>query len=293
MTTSRLASPITVKRTAAFLGAEITGVDLAQPLDAQTVATIREAWYEHLVLCFPGQHLTKDQLLAFADNFEGDLDDFSHERTVDPDDPRILFLSSKPAPGKRWDGYKQGAHWHSDRSYTPRPATGTFAYAREVPDIGGDTLFANQYLAYDALSPKLAEIVGLLSAIHSQSNIAHSGTRAASDVVNAYRGSGAAIHHAVKTHPVTERQALYVGSRIRQFAGMSEEESAPLIELLNRHAVRHEFLYRHRWHADDLVMWDNRCLMHYAPLDYDPQTQPRFMWRCSLVGPKTGEDAAG
>ncbi|MGD1065835.1 MAG: TauD/TfdA family dioxygenase [Vulcanimicrobiaceae bacterium] len=290
MTTQTYASPINVKRTAAFFGAEITGVDLSRPLDTETRSAIESAWHEYLVLCFPDQHLTKTQLLAFAENFEGELDDFGHEKTVDPDDHRVLFLSSKPEPGKKWDGYKQGAHWHSDRSYTPRPATGTFVYAKEVPEVGGDTLFANQYLACETLSPKLAEIVRTLSGIHSQANLGHSGVRAPGDVVSAYRKGGSAIHSAVKTHPATGREALYVGERVRQFVGMTEEESRPLVEVLNRHAVRHEFLYRHRWRVDDLVMWDNRALMHYAPLDYDPQTQPRFMWRCSLVGPRTGED---
>jgi taurine dioxygenase len=282
-------SELRVVRIGHAAGAEVTGVDLSAPLDEATFREVRQAWLDHHVLCFPNQNMSKQQLLAFADRFEGDLDDFRHEKTFDPDDPRILFLSSKPEPGKKWDGYKQGVHWHSDRSYTERPATATFVLSKEIPQVGGDTMFANQYMAYETLSPKFQEIVAGLSAVHSQSNLKLTSLKVSPEVAAGYRGvDRSAIHPVVKVHPATGKAALYVGDRVRQFVGMTVEESRPIIDHLNRHAVQYEFTYRHRWHVQDLVMWDNRCLMHYAPLDYDPQTEPRFMWRCSLVGPKTG-----
>lgn len=282
-------SSLRVVRIGHAAGAEVTGLDLRRPLDDATFAEVRQAWLDHHVLCFPGQDISKQQLLAFADRFEGDLDDFSHEKTSDPDDPRILFLSSKPQPGKKWDGYKQGVHWHSDRSYTDRPATGTFVLAREIPRVGGDTMFSNQYMAYETLSPKMQQIVEGLYAVHSQANLKTSALKASPEVVAGYRGlDRQAVQPVVKVHPATGRKVLYVGDRVRQFVGMTVEESRPIIDFLNRHAVQYEFMYRHRWRLHDLVMWDNRCLMHFAPLDYDPQTEPRFMWRCSLIGPKSG-----
>ncbi len=144
-----------IRRLGYALGAEVTGIDLREPLEAPVYEALRQAWYDHLALCFRDQELTQDQLLRFADCFEGELDRFDSERTVDPDDARILFLSTKPRPGKAWDGYKQGVHWHSDRSYSTRPATGTFVLAKELPDAGGDTMFANQYMAYETLSDKM------------------------------------------------------------------------------------------------------------------------------------------
>ena len=277
-----------VRRLGYALGAEVRGVDLSQPLDAATFGEIHRLWLEHLVLCFPDQHLDKTGLASFAGRF-GEVDDNPHSKTRDPENSEIILLTNKPIAGRPWDGYKEGQSWHSDHSVWINPTLGTFVLAKEVPEVGGDTMFANQYMAYETLSPAMQELIEDLDAVHDIAKAKGREIQSAEVLANYEREYPPVVHPVVMVHPETKRKALYVGDRVRQIAGMTQEESAPLLGFLTAHAVRYEFLYRHRWRPNDLIMWDNRCMMHLALSDYDMRTQVRHLWRCSVSGPACGE----
>ena len=160
-------------------------------------------------------------------------------------------------------------------------------------------MFANMYLAYEALSPRMRQIIDGLSAIHVR-ELSLRPTYQSMDGVDRVREQIrsaetehaktklAAIHPAVRVHPETRRRALFLGARVRQFVGMTEEESRPLLDFLNHHSVSYEFTYRHQWKVNDVVMWDNRCLQHIALCDYDVEQGIRHMLRCVIAGPETG-----
>ena len=177
-------------------------------------------------------------------------------------------------------------HWHSDLSYTPRPTTATFLNAQQLPDVGGDTMFANQYMAYETLSPRLQALIEPLEALHDVAAGTAFAQVSPETQAEFKRRNPPIAHPLVRVHPETGRKSLFVG-RTRSIVGMTDEESKPLLDFLNRHATRYEFIYRHRWSLNDLLMWDNRCALHYAIRDYDMK-QVRLMQRCSLLGDKVG-----
>jgi taurine dioxygenase len=269
-----------VKKVGYALGAEASGVDLTLPLDQETIVEIRQAWLEHPVLYFRSQGLDADQLAAFTRQFgELDKNETAPLRGRGVIHPNVLLNSNQPVNGKPWDGHKNGTYWHTDRSFTPIPAIGTFLLCKEAPEVGGDTLYANTYMAYETLSPAMKALIEPLYALHDSSRVkAAYGNRPEGN------SPPPVEHPLVRIHSETHRKALYVGERVYQIVGMTEEESAPLLDYLNRHAVTYEFTYRHRWKANDLLMWDNRCTLHNALSDYDQRNQPRTMYRCSLQG---------
>jgi taurine dioxygenase len=274
-------SQIQVQPIGYALGARVTGVDLSRPVGNQDLQAIRAAWTKHLVLVFPGQQLDPDALLAFTRNF-GELDDYeSQPFNRHPDHKEVMLLSNKPIDGKIPPGANNGQNWHTDLSYTVRPAKGTFVYCIEKPSVGGDTMFANMYLGYETLSPKLREFLDGLEAVHDVSLI--SARRDPAILEEFKRLNPPVIHPAVRVHPDSGRRALYVNPRVRQFAGMTAAESKPLIEYLCERSVSPRFVYRHLWQVRDLVMWDNRCLTHLAVGDYDPR-EFRHMIRTSTMG---------
>jgi taurine dioxygenase len=273
-----------VRRMGYALGARVTGVDLKRPLDDATVAQIRHLWLEHCALCFPNQDLSKEEFLAFARRF-GDLISFSPQDAVHPDPVlnNITLLTNKSVDGKPYTGLKSGASWHTDQSFCTEPPVGTFLCCKETPPVGGDTMFANLYMAYDALSPAMKSMVESLSAVHVGPRYYRTG-----------RTEIPTAQPLVRVHPETKRKALYAaGDRARIVQGMTEEESRPLLDFLLGHVVSYEFTYRHRWTVNDVVMWDNRCLMHKALCDYDLQNDARHLFRCSLKGSPSGEPYYG
>jgi taurine dioxygenase len=277
-----------VRRLGYALGANVTGIDLSRPIDDETVGAIRQVSLEHLLVRFPDQNLNADQLVAFASRF-GVLDNNEIAPSRDPNNPHILFNSNKPSNGKPWHGYKQGQSWHSDRSFTERPDLLTFLLAKEIPAVGGDTLFTNMYMAYETLSPAMRGIVDRLSAVHDAAKIKNREQREAGRSADFLQLRPPVVHPVTKLHPESNRKALFVGDRVSKFVGMTDEESEPLLNFLVNHAVTYEFTYRHRWSVNDLLLWDNRCLMHVALSDYDLHNDPRHMLRCTIPGPKTGE----
>lgn len=267
-----------VRRIAGALGAEIHGVDLATELPEQTVAEIRRAFLEHLVIFFRDQPLTPAQFLAFAQRMGRPIEY-----------PFVKGIAGFPEviEVKKLEHERQnfGGTWHSDTAYLQEPPMGSMLLAREVPPYGGDTEFANQYLAYETLSEPMRRLLETLVGVNSSSK--PDGTRVREDRMKTDGKSDApeynAEHPVVRTHPETGRKALFIGDQSRRFVDMTDEESKPLIAYLMAHATRPEFTCRFRWKAPGaLALWDNRCCMHYAVADYAGKR--RVMHRITIKG---------
>lgn len=265
-------------------GAQIRGIDLRKPLSEADQRLINAAWLEHIVLVFPEQDLTPEEQIAFSRRF-GVLDDHESQApsTLHPDHREILVLSNKMVGGKKSGTYNSGRNWHTDLSYTSRPAKGAILHCKEKPPVGGDTMWANLYLALETLTPPIRALIETLEAVHDVSMVRGIEQRDPTVVAEMKRRNPPIIHPVVRTHPETGRKSLLVNQRIRRFVGMSDEESQSLLAMLNAHATSPEFVFRHRWSLGDVVMWDNRCSCHVALGDFD-QTKPRVMYRCSLEG---------
>lgn len=276
-------SNLKIQRLGYACGARVTGVDLSGPVASDTLEAIRKAWLEHLVLVFPEQKLGPQSLVDFTRNF-GELDDYATQPfNRHPEMNEVFLLSNKKKDGKVFPTYNSGQNWHTDLSYTVRPAKGTAVYCMEKPSVGGDTMFANMYLAYERLSPKMREFLDGLEAVHDASLIEGLDKRGP-EIANEFRRlNPPVVHPAVRVHPETGRKALYVNERVRNFLGLSEAESKPIVKFLCEHAVQPRHTFRHYWSLGDLVMWDNRCLVHLAVGDYDPG-EIRHMIRTSGMG---------
>ncbi|PIW29611.1 MAG: hypothetical protein COW30_04710 [Rhodospirillales bacterium CG15_BIG_FIL_POST_REV_8_21_14_020_66_15] len=273
--------PIDVQPLNGALGARVTGVDLSGDPDNETFSAIVQALHDHLVLTFPGQDLTPEAQSRFSQRF-GPVEPhpYGSREGVDDKHPEVIVLETKP--GRRG---ARNDFWHSDISASERPPALSFLHARIVPEGRGDTMFCNMYRAFDTLSPALQETLRGLDALHSpdairRRNLAEPDT----DSPQIPAGLASYRHPVVRTHPETGRDALYVNTFFTtQFADMTVEESRPLLAFLMDHATRPENVYRHRWQAGDLVMWDNRATMHYAVRDYD-ESMPRRMHRTTAGG---------
>jgi taurine dioxygenase len=277
-------SRFTARRLGYALGAQISGIDLREPLDDETVAELRKAWLEHVVLCFPAQDLSAAQQTAFCERF-GEVDDRQPTDEIrPPDNAGIIVLTNKPitVSGKMLAASKAD-FWHSDTAYTDRPAVASFLNGKQLPSLGGDTLFVNMYMALETLSPAMQH---MLEALEGVQDIGFGRNPEAYTEERKQRTPPTA-QPVIRIHPETGRKALYVGGYVRQFVGMTEEESKPLLDFLFAHATRYEFMYRHRWTVNDFLMWDNRCAMHFGLLDYD-QRELRRMQRSSILGAHSG-----
>ena len=259
---------ITARRFGASLGARVEGIDLSQALDDGTFEHIRELFLEHLVLVFPNQRLGPEQQVAFAERWG--------RPTVHPIVPHIEGHPAIVEIRNTGKARTLNEHWHSDVTFNERPPLATMLYALEVPKVGGDTQFANQYLAYEALSDGMRRLLDGVQAVHSGAGLAA--------VTGADRQAAPhAIHPVVRTHPETGRKALYVCRAFTQrFVDTSQAESRPLLDYLMTHAVRPDFTVRHAWSVGDVVLWDNRCVQHYAIHDHGDA--PRLLHRTTIDG---------
>ncbi len=277
----RNSSTVKVRPVSGGIGAEINGVDLADELSEETVSEVRQALLDHLVIFFRDQEIAPAQQLAFVRRF-GEPDIYPFVKGLD-DYPEITPILKLPEETVNFGGI-----WHSDTVYQSEPPMGTVLYAKELPPSGGDTLFANQYRAYETLSEPLRNFLDGLTAINSAAKGTASKTRA-DRVADAGTGLAAEVmeaeHPVVRTHPETGRKALFVniGHTVR-FAGMTEEESAPILDFLYRHQIKPEFSYRFVWRPGSLAFWDNRCAQHYPVNDYHGHT--RLLHRITLKGDK-------
>jgi len=261
------------------LGAEILGVDLAHDIGDETIAAIRAAWLEHLVVFFRDQHLEPAQLLALAKRF-GEPVEYPFVKGLDG------FPQITPVIKLEHEKVNFGGLWHSDTAYLERPPMATMLVARETPPRGGDTLFANMYLAYETLSEGLRRMLEGLIVVNSSAKADVTRTRE-----DRIKDSGkteakkefVAEHPVVRTHPETGRKALYAnGGHALRFKDMTVEESAPLLNYLFQHATRPEFTCRFRWEPGSIALWDNRCTQHNPVNDYHGYR--RVMHRVTLAG---------
>lgn len=269
------------------LGAEISGVDIAGGMSDEQVAAIRDAWHAHHVIVFRGVDWTPAQHVAFSRRF-GTLD--NHAAT--PHDTlegfaELLEVTNKPKNGQPSQTRNTGRNWHSDYSYTGRPAAASMLYCTETPSVGGDTLFCNMARAYEDLSAKMKAIVADLQSVYDFNLVSGLGKRDPKKIAELLKINPPIAHPCVRVHPESGAKALYVSERTSHFDGMTRAESAPLIRFLCDHATRDENVYRHRWRVGDLVCWDNRTTMHKALGDFDP-AEPRHMLRTTLRGEKSG-----
>lgn len=273
------------------LGAEVLGVDLSRPVSPDAFEGIRAAFLAHGILLFRDQALTPAQHIDFSRRF-GELD--RHDtlpRDRHPEYPEILMVTNRPKPdGSPSDSRYTGRKWHSDMSFTLQPALGSLLHSREIPGVGGDTMFANMTLAYDALSATMQRVIDGLHGVHTMGRVIPDATP---DRVRLDRELNPPVAQPlVRVHPETGRKALYVGEKVELLEGMTRDESRPLIEFLCRHAVQAEFVYRHQWRRHDLLIWDNRCTMHVALGDFD-QTRLRELYRTTVLGTPSGHVYTG
>jgi len=268
---------IEVRPIAGALGAEIEGVDAAQPLAAEVIAEVRQAFLDHLVVFIRNQKLTPRAQLAFAQRF-GQPMEYPQLKGL-PECPLVT-----PVVKLENERVNFGGVWHSDTSYLARPPMASMLYAVETPPRGGDTLFANQYLAYETLSEGLRQTLAGLVGVNSSAKADVSKTRE-----DRLRDAGAELkvligeHPVVRTHPETGRKALYLNfGHTARFRGWTEQESAPLLDYLFMHQVKPEFTCRFQWEPGSLAFWDNRCAQHYPVNDYHGFR--RVMHRVTLEG---------
>lgn len=266
-----------VRPIAGALGAEIRGVDIAQPLAADVIAEIRAVFLEYLVIFFCNQKLTPHAQLAFSRQF-GEPMEYPQLKGL-PDCPLVTRVMKLEHEVNNFGGV-----WHSDTTYLERPPMASMLYAVETPPFGGDTLFANQYLAYESLSEGLKQSLGSLTSVNTSTKAVATKTRE-----DRLREAGAELkvmtsrHPVVRTHPETKRKALYVNiGHTAQFDGWTEEESQALLEFLFEHQVKPEFTCRLKWLPGTLAFWDNRCAQHNAVNDYSGYR--RVMHRVTLAG---------
>lgn len=255
-------------KTAATLGARVEGLNVKSVTDAQW-EQLNAAFCEHQMLVFPEQQLEPEEQKAFARRW-GEL--VRHPYAGMAAHPDIIELTNV---GKRRD---INQHWHSDMTYLPAPPKLTMLYAHSAPSLGGDTAFANQVLAFESLSEGLQSTLVGLSAEHTAAGLAQAYKEDAQQAPNA-------THPLVRTHDESGRRALYVCRAFtRKIVGWTTQESTALLDYLFAHSARPEFQARHHWRAGDLVMWDNRALLHFAVHDH-ADNEPRLIHRLQVQGP--------
>ncbi len=263
-------------------GAEVLGLDLTRPISDETRTALGQAFVRHSVLAIRDQSLSPQQMLDAVQIF-GPIFQQHNTRFALPDCPEIHYISNQDRypDGRR---YIPGEGWHTDHSNDTRPPKATVLHAVALPETGGDTQFANMAAAYDALPAATQDRIANLMAIHVyQSSHSARQLMGLSDA-NKERVPNAVLHPVVRTHPDSGRKSIFINPiRIEGLLGLDHKEALPLLDDLLAHATQTAFQYRHVWHPGDLVIWDNRCLLHKANGDYD-MAQTRYLYRVMLRG---------
>jgi taurine dioxygenase len=266
---------IQVEKVTPLAGAEIRGADLSRPLDERTFKEIHAALIDNGVIFFRDQHLTPEQQKAFGRLF-GEL----HLHPAAPrevtEHPEILVIHADEN-----SKHVAGENWHSDVSCDLEPPMGSILYMHELPPVGGDTLFASMYAAYDALSEPMKRFLEPLTAMHEGEHV-YRGRYGVNDTGKVFPK---AEHPVVRTHPVSGRKALYVnGGFTTRIVQLKRAESDAVLQFLYRHVETPEFHCRFRWQVNSVAFWDNRCMQHHAMWDYYPQR--RHGHRVTIKGDK-------
>ena len=268
------------------LGAEVVGLDLAQPLDDVLFRRIHQAHLDHHVLVFRNQRITPAQQIAFSRRF-GPLQIHVLRQFQLQGHPEVLVVSNVKRDGKPVGLGDAGHYWHSDLSYKEKPSLGSMLHARQLPADGGDTLFANMHLAYDTLPVALKKAIEGRAAEHdylAQYEQLQRRNPWRPDLTDAQKAEVPPVRHpVVRIHPETGRRALFVSEHFTtRIIGLPEQESRALLDELFAHSVRPEHVYRQRWQPHDMVFWDNRSVMHLAT--GCPDDQPRTLYRTTIEG---------
>jgi len=267
---------ISIEPVTAALGANVRGVDISAPLDAETVALLRRALVDHLVLFFREQKpLSVDEHVRFGEYF-GKID-LPLFRTKSSERPEVLVLDQVAPKGEGADS------WHADNTYMETPPMGSILQARILPKIGGDTCFASMYAAYEALSPTMRDFLDGLEAIHSLEQMVERTKHVAGRSLRDSLSQWPPVRHpVVRMHPESGRKLLNVNANWTQsIADVTAAESTTLLRFLYEHVKSPEFQVRLRWNVGDVAFWDNRAVQHYAVADY---TERRMMQRVTITG---------
>lgn len=279
-----LAAPIAVTPQESGFGALITGLDLSKPLDGATLAAVRDAWARHAVVAFPDQPLTLEQLEAFT----LEIGPFGVDPFIKPMDGHPNVLELRREPDEKATNF--GAGWHSDWSFQKEPPAATLLRSEVTPPVGGDTLFADCTRAYEALSDAMKALLAPLRAVHSATRaygtegvFAKETEKRTMEIIVSPEADKTVSHPLVRTHPVTGRKALFVSPVYTVgIEGMTVKESYAILGFLFAHMTQEEFVYRHKWRQGMLLMWDNRCTVHFAEGGYDGHL--RVMHRTTVAG---------
>lgn len=265
-------------------GAEIVGPDLARPLSKDQLAEVKAAWARHAVVAFPDQPLTLDELEAFTLQIGA----FGHDPFIAPMPGHPNVLELRREPDEKATNF--GAGWHSDWSFQEQPPAATLLRSEVVPPVGGDTLFCDCARAYEALSEVMKTMLAPLRAVHSATRaygvkgvFARETEKRSLQIIVSPEADKSLTHPLVRTHPVTGRKALFISPVYTTgIAGMTEKESQAILGFLFQHMIQEPFIYRHKWREKMLLMWDNRCTMHFAEGGYDGHL--RLMHRTTVAG---------
>lgn len=269
---------------AEVMAAEIKGVDLSRDLGQDEIDAIRAAWLQFTVLIFRGQQLTPERQVAFTRRL-GELENHTVQEFTHPDVPEVFIISNIVQEGRHVGAPKSGRHWHSDSQFLAVPSAGSLLYGLQVPPEGGDTLFANMYAAYDALSDTMKRRIDGLETVCSRVKawpISYPSRPPLTEDQKARLPD--VIHPLVRIHPETGRKSLYIGGNVVwEIVGLPYAEGRALLDELRAHATQDRFTYSHRWQTGDAVMWDNRCTLHSAT-PFDEARFDRLMHRTTMRG---------
>jgi len=263
-------------------GAEVLGIDLSRPVSEADCAAMKRAFVERSVLVIRDQALQPRQMLDAVGLF-GTVFSQQNTKFAVADCPEIHYVSNQDRfpDGRR---YIPGDGWHTDHSNAVRPPKATVLHAVRLPDKGGDTQYANMAAAYAALPADTRERIGPLMGIHIYQSSHSARKLIALSEGDKERVPNAVLHPLVRTHPESGAKAIYINPiRIEGILGLDHKEALPLLDALLEHATSERFQYRHAWRPGDLLMWDNRCLLHKANGDYD-MSQVRYLYRVMLQG---------
>ena len=272
------------RRLSPAAGVEIVGADLGRPLSPARLEAVRDAFRAHHVLVFRDQDLSQDAQLAFTRQF-GDIEEHVGRHTAGARYGLVHTVTNLDNDGRPTTKLSQvgNYHWHTDKSYHAVPSLMTVLHARELPPEGGDTQFANMAMAYDALPAASRQRIAGLRVVHSwAASRRRAGAPPPSEVE--MRERPPVEHPLVRTHPETGAKTLYIGNHASHVVGIREADSEALLDALLAHATQPQFVYTHRWRAGDLVVWDNRCLLHRALANYEMARHRRVLHRTVVTG---------
>ncbi len=254
---------LTIRPLSPALGASISGVDISQQLRAKTFEAIRDAWFEYGVVCIPGQTLDEMQQVRFGEQF-GELAHTQGDYTSGKGHPAIMYITNQKEDGKYVGALPDGEmYFHSDMCYVERPSMATMLYAMVIPSAGGNTLFANMYKAYETLPEATKQKLAGLKAVNSYEPGTAAPTSAMRTRSTPTPDARSFAQPVICTHPVTGKKSLYINRLMTEYiVGMPRDESNALLESLFDHQEQAQFIYEHRWTPGELMIWDNRCMLH-------------------------------